>query len=109
MLRSSGRSYAPDAVSLMTLHAAKGLEFPVVLVGGVKDGTIPLKNRHGTGNPDEERRLFYVGMTRARDELVLLTSSEHSPFLADLPADLLSKEPAFEQRRVPEFDQTSLF
>lgn len=109
LLRSSGRSYAPDAISLMTLHAAKGLEFPVVFVGGVKDGTIPLKNRHGTGSLDEERRLFYVGMTRAQDELVLLTSSERSPFLATLPADLLSKKSAFEQKKVLEFKQASLF
>ena len=109
LVRSGGRSYSPDAVSLMTLHAAKGLEFPVVFVTGVKDGTIPLKNRRGGCDPDEERRLFYVGMTRARDELILLTSSARSPFLSGLPADLLSSGTAFERKKAPEFVQVSFF
>ena len=109
VVRSGGRSYSPDAVSLMTLHAAKGLEFPVVFVSGVKDGTIPLRNRRGDCDPDEERRLFYVGMTRAQDELVLLTSSAPSPFLAGLPADLLSSGTAFERKKAPEFEQVSFF
>jgi superfamily I DNA/RNA helicase len=109
IVRSGGRSYSPDAVSLMTLHASKGLEFPVVFVSGVKDGTIPLKNRRGDGDPDEERRLFYVGMTRAQDELVLLTSSPRSPFLSGLPADLLSEGTAFERKKAPEFEQVSFF
>ena len=109
VVRSGGRSYSPDAVSLMTLHAAKGLEFPVVFVSGVKDGTIPLKNRRGDCDPDEERRLFYVGMTRAQDELILLTSSARSPFLSGLPAGLLSSGTAFARKKAPEFVQVSFF
>lgn len=109
VVRSGGRSYSPDAVSLMTLHAAKGLEFPVVFVSGVKDGTIPLKNRLGDCDLDEERRLFYVGMTRAQDELIVLTSSTRSPFLAGLPANLLSEGTAFERKKAPEFEQVSFF
>ena len=109
LARSGGRSYSPDAVSLMTLHAAKGLEFPVVFVSGVKDGTIPLKNQRGDCDTDEERRLFYVGMTRAQDELVLLTSSPRSPFLAGLPEGLLSAGTAFERKKTPEYVQVSFF
>lgn len=109
LLRNGGRSYSSDAVSLMTLHAAKGLEFPVVFVCGVSDGMIPLKNRRGDCDPSEERRLFYVGMTRAQDELTLLTSSARSPFLAGLPTNLLSEGSAFKRKKAPEFEQVSFF
>ncbi|WP_312694856.1 UvrD-helicase domain-containing protein [Caproiciproducens sp.] len=109
VVRSGGKIYSPDAVSLMTLHASKGLEFPVVFMSGIKDGVIPLKNRRGDCDPDEERRLFYVGMTRGQDELVLLTSSLRSPFLSGLPTDLLSEGTAFERKKAPEFEQVSFF
>ena len=109
VVRSDGKNYTSDTVSLMTLHAAKGLEFPVVFISGVKDGTIPLKNRNGDCDPEEERRLFYVGMTRAQDELILLAPSAPSPFLDDLRADFLSTETAFERKKAPEFEQISFF
>jgi superfamily I DNA/RNA helicase len=109
VMRSSGKSYSPDAVSLMTLHGAKGLEFPVVFLCGIKDGLIPLKNRNDVGNSDEERRLFYVGMTRAQDELILLTSGVPSPFLADIPEESLSAGKAWAYRKAPDVEQLSLF
>lgn len=109
VVRSGGKRYSPNAVSLMTLHAAKGLEFPVVFVSGVNDGTIPLKNRNGGCDPGEERRLLYVGMTRAREELILLTSSARSPFLSGLPVKLFSAGTAFERKKAPEFEQISFF
>jgi DNA helicase-2/ATP-dependent DNA helicase PcrA len=59
-----------DAVSLMTLHNAKGLEFPVVFITGLEDGLFPLAKAYD--NPallEEERRLFYVGITRAERKL----------------------------------------
>ncbi|MBN1575289.1 MAG: UvrD-helicase domain-containing protein [Chitinispirillaceae bacterium] len=70
-----------DAVLLCTLHAAKGLEFPVVFICGVNDGLLPLRNAEGeTADIDEERRLFYVGITRAREELILTAADRRSVF-----------------------------
>ena len=61
-----------EKVSLMTMHAAKGLEFPVVFLTGCENGTIPFARDGKTvEDPDEERRLFYVGMTRAKEMLYL--------------------------------------
>ncbi|KYH31505.1 UvrD-helicase domain-containing protein [Neomoorella mulderi] len=97
----------PEAVSLMTLHAAKGLEFPVVFIAGVEDGMLPLKEREASTLADsdlaEERRLFYVGLTRARDILILVSSrsrtiagrkvpSRPSPFLLEIPPECLEKK-----------------
>ena len=85
----------------MTLHAAKGLEFPVVFICGVEEGLIP----HGTGDVDvdEERRLFYVGLTRAKDEVLLTRARsrrlygkrikpEVSRFVREVPDDLMEEE-----------------
>ena len=59
---------------LMTLHACKGLEFPTVIIAGLNEGIFPLKN----GNIEEERRLLYVGMTRAKELLVLTARPENT-------------------------------
>jgi DNA helicase-2/ATP-dependent DNA helicase PcrA len=87
-----------DAVTLMTLHAAKGLEFPVVLMPGMEEGIFPHSRAlFDPAQMEEERRLCYVGMTRARTELYLLHANSrllygktmHNPpsrFLLDLPA-----------------------
>ena len=92
-LRRSGQDSLPsDAVTLMTFHASKGLEFPVVFLYGLKQGVIPLKTGKGPVDMEEERRLLYVGMTRARDELILTASEEPSPFLRELPEDACRRE-----------------
>jgi DNA helicase-2/ATP-dependent DNA helicase PcrA len=91
-------------VTLMTLHAAKGLEFPVVFVAGLEEGILPHFNSQGTPeNLEEERRLFYVGMTRAARRLHLSTcrrrriagryqDQRESPFLGEIPVELLEVE-----------------
>ncbi len=99
-LKRSGQDSRPsDAVTLMTLHASKGLEFPVVFLYGLRQGILPLKTGKKAVNPEEERRLMYVGMTRARDELILTTSEEPSPFLEELPKDACRREKGPDSRQ----------
>ncbi len=62
---------AEDALRLTTIHQAKGLEYPVVIVIGLADGLLPLRRSIDAGDVEEERRLFYVAVTRAQDELYL--------------------------------------
>lgn len=90
--------------TLMTLHAAKGLEFPVVFICGLQDGTLP--HNRSWDDPEEmaeERRLLYVGITRAKDRLFLVNArnrtmygytepTESSRFLDDIPDELFASE-----------------
>jgi DNA helicase-2/ATP-dependent DNA helicase PcrA len=72
LFSSMDAPHGGDSVSLMTLHSAKGLEFPVVFITGIEDGLLP--HFHTFKSPEElqeERRLFYVGMTRAQELLIL--------------------------------------
>ena len=72
--------------TLATLHAAKGLEWERVFLMGVSDGVLPLENNSTTGDQasiDEERRLFYVGITRAKSDLRLSYRGKASRFLAE--------------------------
>ena len=65
-----------DAVILMTLHSAKGLEFPVVFITGLEENVLPHSRAlYDAGEMEEERRLMYVGMTRAREELYMIYAS----------------------------------
>ncbi len=89
-----------DTVSLMTIHSAKGLEFPYVFIVGLEDGNLPHDRSLVDGNLDEERRLFYVALTRGRKHVTLfeaLSRVRHgrekmckpSRFLAEIPESLL--------------------
>ena len=106
-----------DAVSLMTIHAAKGLEFPEVILCGVEEGSMPREN----GDLEEERRLFYVALTRAKERVSFLhcrsrflfggrRDREPSRFLLEFDEDLketteVSGKP---RRSKPEPEQLSL-
>ncbi|MBI5588084.1 MAG: UvrD-helicase domain-containing protein [Deltaproteobacteria bacterium] len=98
-----------DRVSLLTLHMAKGLEFKVVFIAGFEDGVVPYV-KGGETSIEEERRLFYVGMTRARDTLYLVSAqrrrlwgealeSAPSRFLKELPDKLIDRV-SIEKKRV---------
>ena len=101
--RGDGQNYASGAVQVMTLHAAKGLEFPVVFLPFLDQGSLPFESEHRPADIGEERRLFYVGITRAQEELVLLCGPQPSPFLEELPPGraawehLPSRQPTPEQ------------
>ncbi len=106
--RRGEQSRASGCVTLMTLHGSKGMEFPVVILYGVKKGMLPLESGGEPADLEEERRLFFVGMTRAREELVMTTSEEPSPFLEELPGGLIRKE-RIGRKKEPEMKQMSLF
>ncbi|MBN2208156.1 MAG: UvrD-helicase domain-containing protein [Candidatus Coatesbacteria bacterium] len=90
-------------VSLLTLHSAKGLEFDVVFIIGVEKGFLPHYSTRTSEQFEEERRLLYVGMTRAKKRLVLTrafrrmtfgrtTMNPQSPFIDEIPAELIAKK-----------------
>ena len=100
---------AADAVTLITLHQAKGLEFRAVFIVGMEEGLLPhIRSLEDEAEMEEERRLAYVGVTRAKERLYLLRAfrrgfrgmsgpSLPSRFLADIPRRLVAREP----RRAP--------
>ncbi|MDR2095600.1 MAG: UvrD-helicase domain-containing protein [Treponema sp.] len=92
-------------VNLMTIHASKGLEFPVVFIAGAEAGIIPHERsiEEGEGTIEEERRLFYVAITRARDKLYISSCRKRrrlqstvecqpSPFLEEIPPHLIGQQ-----------------
>jgi len=109
--------YNVEKISLMSLHAAKGLEFPVVFIVGCESHLLPLDLLEMKGEPEEERRLFYVGMTRAKEHLYLTHAKRRqlfgqtmiqnpSPYLADIAEELKAYEAA--RQNAPKKDPDAL-
>jgi len=99
---ADARSDDEGLVTLMTLHNAKGLEYPIVFIAGCEDGVFPHSRALDEGGLEEERRLFYVGITRAMRELYLTYALRRSVFgaqaygmrsrfLDEIPAELLDE------------------
>jgi uncharacterized protein (TIGR00375 family) len=102
ILRKGNKTTGTEAITLSTLHAAKGLEFPVVFLSGVEEGLLPFGAEPDQDTVDEEQRLFYVGITRAKSRLYLVNSQHRfrngqnepvaaSRFLTMIPAEFLEK------------------
>jgi superfamily I DNA/RNA helicase len=98
--RDEEQETASDAVTLITMHSCKGLEYPRVHIVGLEDGLLPHSRSKVEGTLDEERRLFYVALTRAKEQLTLshcsgrkkygqLLPCHPSPFLKELPPELI--------------------
>ena len=104
LVSAADSSEGTDGVTLMTLHTAKGLEWPVVVLSGLEDGLFPLaRAMESQEGLEEERRLFYVGLTRAKDKLYLtwararrrggeLRPGMVSRFMESIPATLLEEK-----------------
>jgi len=108
MLERNEEEDESDAVQLLTLHASKGLEYPYVFMVGMEEGLLPHQVSIDEDNVEEERRLAYVGITRAQQELVMTyaklrrqfgetSDTELSRFVQELPQDDL----AFEAKKPP--------
>lgn len=110
-----------DAPIMTTVHASKGLEFPCVFLVGMEHGLFPHERSLMENSEDEERRLFYVAITRAREYLFMTYSAERfkyhefvrqlpSPFLRDLPDDYVEKPKLDEYfKTVSEEDMANVF
>jgi DNA helicase II / ATP-dependent DNA helicase PcrA len=107
--RRFGREAETRGVNLLTFHAAKGLEFDAVFLPRLEEGQLPIKQAKARAAVDEERRLLYVGLTRARSHLVVTWRSEGKPsrFLRELGVETVQKRPR--PRPAPDEAETPAF
>ncbi len=102
IFRKGDKTVGTETITLLTIHAAKGLEFPVVFIVGVEEGLIPYGTEPVPDTVNEEQRLFYVGVTRAKQQLYLINSQfrtrygeqvsvEASRFFKLFPSDVMEK------------------
>jgi superfamily I DNA/RNA helicase len=101
--RYSQKAKGLECITLSTIHAAKGIEYPVIFIAGVEEGLLPFGRESGPEAVNEEQRLFYVGVTRAQRYLYLTNATsrfsqgnrlvvEPSRFIKKIPAYVLKKE-----------------
>jgi DNA helicase-2/ATP-dependent DNA helicase PcrA len=125
LTRTDNNEDSTNKVNLMTIHASKGLEFPVVFIAGAEKGIIPhdrsLEDAGLDTNPmEEERRLFYVAITRARDKLFItschkrkrlqnISEQQPSPFLAEIPAQLIENHGDATEEKTDSQDSAEMF
>ncbi len=118
--REEEKENTQDAVTLITMHSCKGLEFPHVFVVGLEDGLLPHTRSKVEGTMDEERRLFYVAVTRAMLTLTIshcggrkkygqLLPCQPSPFLKELPEELVEHSDAKSKQPVAQESGKNLF
>ena len=109
-----------DQVTMITMHSCKGLEYPHVFIVGLEDGLLPHARSKVEGTMDEERRLFYVAITRAMQSLTItlctgrkrygqLFPCHPSPFLNELPKDLVEQADSAEKKPVTQSDGLKFF
>jgi superfamily I DNA/RNA helicase len=118
--REEKKENTSDAVTLITMHSCKGLEFPHVFIVGLEDGLLPHSRSKVEGTMDEERRLFYVAVTRAMQTLTIshcggrkkygqLLPCQPSPFLKELPEELVETSESKSKTPVAQESGKSLF
>ena len=118
--RAEEKENTSDAVTLITMHSCKGLEFPHVFIVGLEDGLLPHSRSKVEGTMDEERRLFYVGVTRAMLTLAIshcggrkkygqTLPCQPSPFLKELPEELVEHSDSKSKQPVAQESGKSFF
>jgi superfamily I DNA/RNA helicase len=118
--REEEKENTQDAVTLITMHSCKGLEFPHVFVVGLEDGLLPHSRSKIEGTLDEERRLFYVAVTRAMQTLTISHCAgrkkygqtlpcQPSPFLKELPEELVEHSDSKSKQPVTQESGKNLF
>jgi superfamily I DNA/RNA helicase len=118
--RAEEKENTSDAATLITMHSCKGLEFPHVFIVGLEDGLLPHSRSKVEGTMDEERRLFYVAVTRAMQTLTIshcggrkkygqVLPCQPSPFLKELPEELVEHSDSKSQTPVAQESSKNLF